>query len=286
MVLCAGLGTRLRPLTDELPKPLVPVGDRSLLAHVVDALAAHGIDELVLNTHHMPEVFIKTIERLAAKAKVLIEPEILGTAGGVHGASALLGEPPWLIHNGDILCDAPIAELLDRARQGGLWLAVADREPGQGSVGLDAAGRIARLRGERFGAEVRGGDYIGVCAIGADAASELPARGCLIGDVALPRLRRGALVGAVACVGPWTDAGDLESYWNANLAWLARRGDRSWVGEGARIEAEVTRSVIGREAHVVGPGLVRACVVWPGARVQAPLAGSIVTTAGRVVRVR
>ena len=239
MLLCAGLGTRLRPLTDELPKPLVPVGDRALVAHVIDSLSRQGVGGFVLNAHHLPEILSSFVQGLDVEAQVVVEAEILGTAGGVRGALPLLGPAPVLVHNGDILCSAPCAALLEHAEKGGLWLAVAGRPPGEGSVGVDAARRIVRLRGERFGEETSGGDYIGVCALGADVLVELPERGCLIGDVALPRLRSGRAVGFVPITGAWSDAGDLRSYVAANLAWLAARGIDSWVADGAEVEADL-----------------------------------------------
>ena len=64
MVLCAGYGTRLRPLTDELPKPLVPVGDRSVLGHIASALKLAGFERLVVNAHHLPEVLRGALEGL------------------------------------------------------------------------------------------------------------------------------------------------------------------------------------------------------------------------------
>ncbi len=93
MILAAGLGTRLRPLTDLLPKPLVPVGDRPAVAHVAERLAAAGIREVVLNTHHLAGAFTAEIlAGLPIALRVVHEREILGTAGGVANASALLGD--------------------------------------------------------------------------------------------------------------------------------------------------------------------------------------------------
>src|ERR1700759_929288 len=93
MILAAGLGPRLRPLTDELPKPLVPIGDRPVLAHVAARLAAAGVREGVPNPPPLPVAF--TAARLAAlpvRLDVIHEPAILGTAGGVANAAPLLAE--------------------------------------------------------------------------------------------------------------------------------------------------------------------------------------------------
>src|SRR5437868_13630696 len=95
MVLAAGLGTRLRPLTDHVPKPLCPVGDRPQIDHILEALARGGIERAVVNTHHLHEQFTDAWARSQPLEVVRIhEPEILGTGGGIANAASALGEGP------------------------------------------------------------------------------------------------------------------------------------------------------------------------------------------------
>jgi mannose-1-phosphate guanylyltransferase len=289
MILAAGLGTRLRPLTTELPKPLVPLGDRPLVAHIVERLAAAGFSEVVMNTHHGAEKFASHIERLGLTVHLMHEPVIRGTAGGIAGCRSHFGPAPIVVWNGDIIADPPIIALLARAGDG-LALAVAPRPREKGSLGLDGAGRIVRLRGETFGAEVAGADYIGVLALGASVLAALPSVGCLIDDCALPLLRRGEAVRAVVTTEPWTDIGSLAAYHDANIAWVERLAGpggswahpRSVVARGV----ELRTSILGDGARIDGTGPVERCVLWPGARATAPLRDTIVTTAGRQVPVR
>jgi mannose-1-phosphate guanylyltransferase len=290
MVLAAGLGTRLRPLTDELPKPLVPVGDRSMLAHVTVRLRALGFTEVLMNTHHRAGDFASNIRDLAVKVDPIHEPRILGTAGGVAGARPGLAPAPVLVWNSDILTAPPVEALFAAASAGDLVLALAPRARGEGTVGVDARGRVVRLRGERFGEEVESGDYVGVSAIGARALAALPDEGCLVGDYALPTLRRGGAILTVWSRAPWVDVGTIGVYHALNLAWLDRRGappEGSWVHPSATVAAGVrpVRSIVGAGAVVTGQGSLERCVVWPGGRATAPLSDSIVTTAGRVVAV-
>jgi len=282
MILCAGFGTRLQPLTDELPKPLVPVGDRPLLAHILDRLRLAGVTRAVLNLHHKPDEIIKSINGLPLQPQVVVEAQILGTAGGVAAARPLLGPGPVLLHNGDILTTPPVDQLLARDR-GGLCLAVSPRPTGQGSVGLGADDRVVRLRGRSFGHEVCGGDYIGIAALGARCLASLPERGCLIQDWAIPELAAGGHIDALRTTAPWSDLGRLEDYVRANWDWLGARVQV--VGAGAIVSERVKleRSVIGAGAHVVGEGVLSECVVWPGARVTAPLSRAVVTGSGAVV---
>jgi mannose-1-phosphate guanylyltransferase len=209
---------------------------------------------------------------------VIHDPEIRGTAGGVAGARPLLEGSEVLVWNGDILTRPPVNELLARAKSGSMVLAVAPRAAGFGSAGLDEAGHVVRLRGERFGHEASGGDYIGVAALGGRALAALPPRGCLIGDVALPLLRAGERIESVPHAGEWCDVGAFDGYVRANLEWLDRRGLESWFGEGASAPAaRVTRSLIGERARIDGNGPVERCIVWPDALVRAPLSDAIVT---------
>jgi len=286
MILCAGLGTRLRPLTLELPKPLVPVGDRSILAHIAGELARAGLHSVVLNTHHLPDAFASIREQLGIEAQVIFEPEILGTAGGVANAREQLGPAPVLLWNGDILARPPIAALFDAAASGGLALGVIPRQRGQGPVGLGADGGVVRLRDQAFGEEVAGADYVGIAALGEQCLRTLPSAGCLVGDWAIPELRRGGKIAAVPLEGGFDDAGDPRAYLALNLRWLDEQGHSAWVGEGASLAegVRVIRSVVGPGAHVSGSGVVEGSVIWPGARATAPLSGVVVTTSGRVIR--
>ncbi|HET7542328.1 MAG TPA: nucleotidyltransferase family protein [Polyangiaceae bacterium] len=287
IILCAGFGTRLRPLTDELPKPLVPVGDRSILEHALAALEAAGIADLTINVHHLPAEFERRLARLATKVRVVVEAELRGTAGGVAGARAHFSAGPVLVWNGDILVEPPIEQLLQRCTPQSFCLGVAPRPLGEGTLGLDAEGHVVRLRGERFGTEERGGDYVGVLAIGADALAALPERGCLFGDAALPLLRAGGRVRSMPVLRPWTDAGDPASLLAANLAWLAGRGLDSHRDPSASVSpgVELRQALVGAGARIVGQGVLERCVVCPGATVVAPLRDALVAPSGRVIAV-
>jgi mannose-1-phosphate guanylyltransferase len=225
---------------------------------------------------------------LALPAQVLVEPEIMGTAGGVAGAWRYLQSAPTLVWNGDILLEPPIAALLENAGHDHCCFGVAPRALGEGTVGLDEQGNVVRLRGERFGKETQGGDYVGVLALGPGVRDALPERGCLVRDAALPRLRAGGRVTSVAVTRPWTDAGDPASLLSANLAWLAVRQLDWFVASGAEIASGVTvvRSVVSAGARVTGQGRLERCVVCPGAVAVAPLRDAIVAPSGRVINAR
>src|SRR6185503_14527056 len=116
-VLGAGLGTRLRPLTDDLPKPLVPIFQKPLITFAFDHLIDNGIRRFFVNTHHRPERFAETFTRSTYRdcpIEFRHEPVLLETAGGIANIADLAGAEPLLVYNGDIVTDLPIDRLIDR----------------------------------------------------------------------------------------------------------------------------------------------------------------------------
>jgi mannose-1-phosphate guanylyltransferase/mannose-1-phosphate guanylyltransferase/phosphomannomutase len=116
MVLAAGLGTRLRPLTYEITKPMVPVLDRPVMEHIVELLERHGFDEVIANLHYFPDSIREYFgERLSYR----FEEELLGTAGGVRGCADFFGEEPFLVISGDALTDIDLGAFVARHREAG-----------------------------------------------------------------------------------------------------------------------------------------------------------------------
>jgi mannose-1-phosphate guanylyltransferase len=286
MVLAAGPGTRLRPLTDWVAKSLVPVGDRPALAHVFERLAAADVVRVVVNTHHRADDVRAFALTCGPTIAVSEENDILGTAGGVARAATLLGGGDVLVWNADVITDVDLRSLVSLHGSNGAvaTLVIQPATRGRGPVGVDERGRVVRLRGEQFGDEVRGGEFLGISLVGAELRARLPAHGCLVGDAFLPALRSGATLGSIAHDGRWYDIGTIGSYLAANLAWLDARGLKHWAGEGTQVPREVRldRTILGRDARVSGSGPIDRCAVWPGASVAAPLSDAVVTPHGWV----
>ena len=143
MVLAAGLGTRLRPLTFELPKPMVPVLDRPVMAHIVDLLGRHGYDEVIANLHYFPETIRDYFgDRLVYRE----EPELLGTAGGVRNCADFLDDGTFLIISGDALTDIDLGAFVARHKAaGGIGTLAVKKVENTREFGVvlhDADGRI------------------------------------------------------------------------------------------------------------------------------------------------
>jgi mannose-1-phosphate guanylyltransferase len=116
MVLAAGLGTRLRPLTYEITKPMVPVLDRPVMGHILDLLDGHGFEQVIANLHYFPDSIKGYFgERLSYR----FEPELLGTAGGVRACADFFGSEPFLVISGDALTDIDLSAFATRHRETG-----------------------------------------------------------------------------------------------------------------------------------------------------------------------
>jgi mannose-1-phosphate guanylyltransferase len=181
------------------------------------------------------------------------------------------------VWNGDILTELDPRVLIDAHRHEAT-LAVKRRAVGEGNVGVAADGSIVRLRKESIGdpsREASGGEFLGIHVVGAGLRDALPPKGCLVGDVYLPALRRGARLDACFVDVPFVDVGTIAQYLAANAAWLAARGAKSWAAPSAQVGADIEGSVIGANARVDAPAL--RSVVWPGAHVRAPATDAVVT---------
>ncbi len=143
MVLAAGLGTRLKPITFEIPKPMVPVLDRPVMAHIVGMLEKQGFDELIANLHYYPDTIR---DYFGDRLEYRFEEELLGTAGGVRNVADFFGDEEVVVVSGDALTDADLTALVERHRSaGGIATLTVKKVPDTREYGVvihDADGRI------------------------------------------------------------------------------------------------------------------------------------------------
>ncbi len=143
MVLAAGLGTRLRPLTYEITKPMVPVLDRPVMAHILDLLDRHSFDQTIANLHYFPD---SIREHFGERLSYRFEEELLGTAGGVRACADFFGDDSFLVISGDALTDIDLSALAARHREsGGVATLAVKKVPDTREYGVvlhDRAGRI------------------------------------------------------------------------------------------------------------------------------------------------
>jgi mannose-1-phosphate guanylyltransferase len=145
MVLAAGLGTRLRPLTYEITKPMVPVLDRPVMAHILDLLDRHGFEQTIANLHYFPD---SIREHFGERLTYRYEPELLGTAGGVRACAEFFGEDSFLVISGDALTDIDLTALAARHREsGGIATLAVKKVPDTREYGVVLHDREGRITG-------------------------------------------------------------------------------------------------------------------------------------------
>lgn len=163
MILAAGLGRRLRPLTDHTPKPLVTVGGRPLIEWLLRFLRAGGIDEVVINLHHLGERIEETLgdgRRFGVVIRYSHEREIRDTGGGIRHAESLLAGAPFVVVNGDSLLEVPLRDVIAAHVRSGAIATMAlrpDPDPhAWGAVEVDASDRVRRVAGLPPGVDASG----------------------------------------------------------------------------------------------------------------------------------
>jgi mannose-1-phosphate guanylyltransferase len=309
MLVTAGFGTRLAPLTDFLPKPAVPVANRPLAWFALDHLYGLGLRKLSLNTHHLATKLEHEIERWAPNdlhLQFVFEPEILGTGGGIRNT---WGRPEagetFLAMNGKYVfapdLRAALREHRERKAIATMVLTHAPGVRGFGDVEIDAEGWVRRFRRAQPAAaertDLRPMFYTGLALYSERAFRDLPQNGDLITDAYAGWVARGEPVLGYVDPGVCRDAGmSLWHYWEANEALL--NGNVHWPGIVPSTKhgicdpeaelgagAQIVRSAIGHDA-VVAPGVrVTDSVIWPGAHVTDDVTRSIVLPGGLTLAV-
>jgi NDP-sugar pyrophosphorylase family protein len=228
MILAAGLGTRLRPLTDMIPKPLLPVGGLPLIVWNLLLLRAGGIREVIINLHYLGSMIEETLgdgSRWDMRITYSHEAELLGTGGGLKAAEWFFDGQPFFVMNGDTLIDLDLQAFLDfHDLQGGVATLVLRDDPQAaqwGAVETDAQDRILRIKGQ--GVEERGAKqavtsrmFAGVHILHPCILEDAPTgKPFSIIDSYTRALAGGSRLLGFVYAGYWSDIGTVERYTQA-----------------------------------------------------------------------
>lgn len=230
-LLGAGLGTRLRPLTERCPKPLLPLGGRPMICRAMDALLALGVERFIINTHHAAEVYSEKFPRKnyrGAPVELVRETVLLDTGGGLKNIEPLLvpADENLLVFNGDILADLDLKKLADAHEKSGALATLLLRTDARGNVAFDdASGTVRDLRDRLGDAGTRRCRFTGIYVVSRKFFDEIPAG--KIESVVEAFLRviargNGEIRGVLDDAGTWRDLGTPEEY-AAALAEYAER---------------------------------------------------------------
>lgn len=223
MILAAGLGVRLRPLTDRTPKPLLPITGRPLLVWNLLLLKRHGITDILINLHHLGDQIVQAIgdgTRFGLRVAYSHEPELQGTGGGIRQAAPFLNDGPFLVLNGDTLSACDLTGLIAAHRAGKALATLALREDPEaarwGPVTVDAGARILQINGAP---PLQTGDppgrpymFAGIHVMEPAVLDAIPPGPGSIIDVYHALIGKGLVLRGWRMSGYWSDIGTRERY--------------------------------------------------------------------------
>ncbi len=284
MILAAGLGTRLRPLTESCAKPALPVRGVPVIATLLELLVHHGIREIVINLHHRPETIRDAIERWAPSDCEIVyseESQPLGTGGGMRQARSFLMESDHcVVLAGDMLLDLDLSDVISRHTErqdlATLVLLEDSRVDRFGSIGISKGGAVRRIASSLdLGDEVASGLFTGVRVFSREALESFPDREVFedVRDWMQPTLEAGSgaihgeLFSHANCT--WDPVGTPAEYLHANrtpprLSYLDL--DAHARAKGVRFEGD---NVLGIGCEIEAGAKLERCIVFDGERVPA-----------------
>lgn len=287
MILAAGLGTRLRPLSTLRAKPAMPIRGIPVIAHTLTWLAKNDVSEIVINLHHLPDSVRDAVARHrppGVRVSYSFERELLGTGGGMRAVADFLGgSDPSVVVSGDMIVDLDLRAAVARhvARGDRCTFLLREDDPRAerfGTLGADDEDCLRRI-GRRFdlGGESRRGLFLGIRIVAARCLGDWPEAPAFedLRDWLAPQLQAGARDLRVDWVprdrSSWEPVGTTEEYLAANLdvALPAYRGEIPGTVEAEIVESEAGPIVVGTGARIDPGASLERVVVWPGERVPA-----------------
>jgi NDP-sugar pyrophosphorylase family protein len=279
MILTAGLGTRLRPLSDVRAKPALPVAGEPMVRRIARWLSDGGVTDIVLNLHHRPETITAVLGEgrdLGVRARYSWElPALLGAAGGPRQALDIIGADTFVLANGDTLTDVNLTMLAEAHQASGARVTLAlvphASPPRYSGVRLDGDGRVI---GYAKRVDAAGSlHFVGVQLVSADVFRSIPAgeAAASIGGI-YDRLieREPDAVRGFVCDASFWDVGTVADYWSTSWRFIDAGGDeRRARGDRVAIDpdARVTRSILWDDVHVPRGAVVDECLLTDGVRV-------------------
>ncbi len=278
-VLGAGLGTRLRPLTDELPKPLVPIFGKPLITFAFDHLIAAGCTKLIVNTHHLPGAFGKEPHYRDVPVTYEFEPVLLETGGGIKNVERHLRPEPFIVYSGDVLTDIDLEALVAEHFRAGNDVTLALRDTGIASGVAFRDGRVVDIAG-RFG-QTGNHDFANVSIWNPTVFPRIPAATKVsFIPVLLDWIQQGGQIGGLVLnKRRWFNLGSRTAYLEVHRTILEEKWKPKYVtpaewptrvSKDVIVPASVTLGgfySIGAGAQIGEDVTIENTIVWPGSQI-------------------
>ena len=272
-ILAAGYGERLRPITNYIPKPLLPVLGKPVIELILERIAALPVESIGLNTHYRPEMLMQWLDtsQHADKIELFHEKTMLGTGGALKNAEEFLSGSAFIVHNADILSDISLGRLVEEHFSSGntVTLAVHDYEKFN-NIWVDSAGIFKNI--EKTGAGLSSGlckvAFTGIAVYSRDFLDFLPEGKSSVIDAWLKAHASGKKIGTVDFPGcAWTDIGTPEAYAAAVFEALAKSGETIYVHSSSDCgKAEIEGYAAVESGCVIKSGTyLKNCILLPDA---------------------
>jgi mannose-1-phosphate guanylyltransferase len=299
-VLAAGLGTRLRPLTEELPKPLIPIFQKPLVTFALDHLIDVGVNRFVINTHRHPELFqnfFAAREYAGFPTTLVHEPDLLETGGGIKNVEGILGKEPFIVYSGDILTNVNLQPLIDEHfRRGNDVTLGLRRNTGLGAGVVMRDSRIVEISKESNPEE--NFDYANISIWNQEIFARIPAsRKISFIPILIDWINQGGRIGGIALDdGNWFNIGSRKEYlevhrtilrenWKPDFVktreWPECKASSAIVDSSAQLRG---CTVVGRNCRVGADAILEDTILWPDAEIasQSRLEACIVRSRKKV----
>ena len=292
-VLGAGLGLRLRPLTDDLPKPLIPIFQKALITFALDHLIDGGVSRFVINTHKLPELFQNFFgaNDYAGRSIALVhEPQLLETGGGIKNVEAHLGSEPFITYSGDVLTDIALQHLIDEHFRRRNDVTLALRETGLATQIAFRDHRIADIA-KRYGT-AGNFDFANIAVWNRDIFEKIPPqRKISFIPVLADWIGQGGKIGGlVVNEGKWFNISSRAEYLDVHRMIIRESWrphyvkTREWperVATTALVDPTTQLrgcTVVGRDCRVGADVILDDTILWPGSEIasKSQLEGCIV----------
>ncbi|HKS03974.1 MAG TPA: sugar phosphate nucleotidyltransferase [Chthoniobacterales bacterium] len=298
-VLAAGLGTRLRSLTEELPKPLIPIFQKPLVTFALDHLIGVGVNKFLINTHRNSELFesfFATREYSGFPVTLLHEPDLLETGGGIKNAESHLGNEPFLTYSGDILTNVELQPLIDAHFRCGNDVTLALRHTGLAAAVALRDQRVVDIS-NRYGG-VGDFDFANIAVWNSAIFHRIPPRKKIsFIPIIADWIGQGARIGGVVMNdGKWFNISSRTEYLEVHRTILRENWKPHFVkaaewpeSVAANAKVDFTAqllgcTVVGRNCEVAAEAILNDTILWPDAEIasQSRLEACIVRSRKKV----